>query len=90
MQDKEEAGAASVDYLMYSGYIVLAYFWAQAAVAAEKKLEAGEGDTVFLQAKLFTARFYFERLLPRTRSLAVTMLSGADNLMDLDEEHFAL
>lgn len=90
MQDKEEAGAASVDYLMYSGYIVLAYFWAQAAVAAEKKLEAGEGDTVFLQAKLFTARFYFERLLPRTRSLSVTMLSGADNLMDLNEEHFAL
>ncbi|MFK8075588.1 MAG: acyl-CoA dehydrogenase C-terminal domain-containing protein [Granulosicoccus sp.] len=90
MQDKQEAGAASVDYLMYSGYIVLAYFWAQAAVAAERKLEAGEGDTVFLQAKLFTARFYFERLLPRTRSLAVTMLSGADNLMDLDEEHFAL
>ena len=90
MQDKEEAGAASVDYLMYSGYIVLAHFWAQAAVAAEKQLEAGEGDAVFLQAKLFTARFYFERLLPRTQSLAVTMLSGADNLMELDEAHFAL
>jgi hypothetical protein len=89
LQDKEEAGAASVDYLMYSGYIVLGYFWAQAAVAADRQLEAGEGDTVFLEAKLFTARFYMERLLPRTRSLAATMLSGADNLMDLDEEHFA-
>ena len=89
LQDKEEAGAASVDYLMYSGYIVLAYFWAQAAVAAHRQLEAGEGDTVFLEAKLFTARFYMERLLPKTRSLAATMLSGADNLMDLDEEHFA-
>lgn len=89
LQDKEEAGAASVDYLMYSGYIVLGYFWAQAAVAAHKQLEAGEGDTVFLEAKLFTARFYMERLLPRTRSLAATMLSGADNLMDLDEAHFA-
>lgn len=90
LQDKEEAGAASVDYLMYSGYIVLAYFWARAAVAAERQLEAGEGDAVFLRAKLFTARFYMERLLPRTHSLAVTMLSGADNLMDLDEAHFAL
>lgn len=88
LQDKEEAGAASVDYLMYSGYIVLGYFWAQAAVAAHRQLEAGEGDTVFLEAKLFTARFYMERLLPRTRSLAATMLSGADNLMDLDEAHF--
>jgi alkylation response protein AidB-like acyl-CoA dehydrogenase len=89
IQDKEEAGAASVDYLMYSGYIVLGYFWAQAAVAAHRQLEAGKGDTVFLEAKLFTARFYMERLLPKTRSLAATMLSGADNLMDLDEEHFA-
>ncbi len=90
IQDKEEAGAASVDYLMYSGYIVMAYFWAQAAVAAERKLEAGEGDAVFLRAKLFTARFYMERLLPRTSTLAITMVSGADNLMDLDEAHFAL
>lgn len=90
LQDKEEAGAASVDYLMYSGYVVLGYFWAQAAVAADRQLETGEGDAVFLRAKLFTARFYMERLLPRTRSLATTMLSGADNLMDLDEAHFAL
>lgn len=90
LQDREEAGAASVDYLMYSGYVVLAYFWAQAAVAAHHQLQAGEGDAVFLRAKLFTARFYMERLSPRTRSLAVTMLSGADNLMDLDAAHFAL
>ena len=90
VQDKEEAGAASVDYLMYSGYVVMAYFWAKAAVAAHQQLEAGEGDAIFLRAKMFTARFYMERLLPRTHSLAATMLSGADNLMDLDEAHFAL
>lgn len=89
LQDKEEAGAASVDYLMFSGYVVLAWFWARAAVAAELKLQAGEGDAVFLRAKQLTARFYMERLLPRTQTLAVTMLSGADNLMDLDEAHFA-
>lgn len=90
LQDKEEAGAASVDYLMYSGYVVLAYFWAKAAVAAHQQLAADEGDATFLRAKLFTARFYMERLLPRTHTLAATMLSGADNLMDLDEAHFAL
>lgn len=89
VQDKEEAGAASVDYLMYSGYIVMGFFWAKAAAAAHRQLEAGEGDATFLRAKLFTARFYMERLLPRTQSLATTMLSGADNLMDLNEAHFA-
>ena len=90
LQNKEEAGAASVDYLMYSGYVVMGYFWAQAAAEANRQLEAGIGDATSLRAKLFTARFYMERLLPRTRSLAQTMLSGADNLMDLDEAHFAL
>lgn len=90
LQDKEEAGAASVDYLMYSGYVVLAFFWAKAAVAAHQQLESGEGDATFLRAKLFTARFYMERLLPRTQTLSATMLSGADNLMDLDEAHFSL
>ncbi len=89
LQDREEAGAASVDYLMYAGYVVLAWFHAQAAAEAERQLAAGIGDAAFLSAKLFTARFYFERILPRTRAHAATMLSGADNLMDLDEAHFA-
>ncbi|PID62012.1 MAG: acyl-CoA dehydrogenase [Gammaproteobacteria bacterium] len=88
LQDPEEAGAASVDYLMYSGYVVLAFFWAQAAATAQRMLDVDEGDVSFLSAKLFTARFYYQRLLPRTRSLADTMLSGADNLMGLDEDHF--
>jgi len=89
LQDKDEAGAASVDYLMYSGYLVLAWFHARAAAEAERQLDAGQGDAAFLAAKRFTARFYFERILPRTRAHAATMLAGADNLMDLDEAHFA-
>ncbi|MCV6588209.1 MAG: acyl-CoA dehydrogenase C-terminal domain-containing protein [Marinobacterium sp.] len=88
MQNRDEVGAASVDYLMYSGYITLAYLWARMAAVAASKLAAGEGDADFYQAKLTTARFYFERLLPRTRSLVATMESGADNLMALDEAHF--
>jgi len=37
---------------------------------------------------LATAQFYFERLLPRTDSLAKTILSGANNLMALEEAAF--
>ncbi|WP_415885773.1 acyl-CoA dehydrogenase C-terminal domain-containing protein [Neptuniibacter sp. QD37_6] len=89
MQNRDEVGAASVDYLMYSGYVVLGYFWARMAKVAQEKLAEGEGDAAFYQAKLTTARFYFQRILPRTRSLVETMQSGADNLMDMDQEHFA-
>jgi hypothetical protein len=60
-----------------------------ARLAAEK-LAAGTSEEAFYKAKLQTARFYFERILPRTRTHAATMLSGANNLMDLAEEDFAL
>ena len=83
-----ELGAASVDYLMYSGYVVVGYFWLQMAVVAQQKLDDGTGDPEFYKAKLHTAKFYFDRLLTRTRSLVSSMESGADNLMNMEEEQF--
>ena len=90
MKDREEVGAASVDYVMYSGYACLAYFWADMARVAAEKLAAGTDEEGFYKAKLQTARFYFERILPRTRALVATMLSGANNLMEMADEDFAL
>ncbi|CAH0991908.1 3-methylmercaptopropionyl-CoA dehydrogenase [Sinobacterium norvegicum] len=87
-ENPDEAGSASVDYLMYSGYAVFAYIWAKMAKVAQDKLEAGEGDAAYYEAKLKTANFYFSRILPRTESLATTMVSGADVLMAMDEEEF--
>jgi hypothetical protein len=89
MSNPDEAGAAAVDYLMYSGYVVLAYFWAQMAVVAKDKIAAGDGDTAFYEAKLHTAHFYFDRLLPRTAAHKEALLSGADNLMAMPEAMFA-
>ena len=83
-----ELGAASVDYLMYSGYVVVGYFWLQMAVVAQQKLDEGTSDPEFYQAKLHTTKFYFDRLLTRSRSLVSAMESGADNLMNMEEEQF--
>ena len=83
-----ELGAASVDYLMYSGYVVVGYFWLRMAVVAQQKLDEGTSDPEFYQAKLHTTKFYFDRLLTRTRSLVSAMESGADNLMNMEEEQF--
>ncbi|WP_241357405.1 acyl-CoA dehydrogenase C-terminal domain-containing protein, partial [Escherichia coli] len=44
MKDREEVGAAPVDYLMYSGYACLAYFWADMVRLAAEKLAAGPGE----------------------------------------------
>ncbi|MDO6462320.1 acyl-CoA dehydrogenase C-terminal domain-containing protein [Granulosicoccaceae sp. 1_MG-2023] len=88
-KNRNEVGAASVDYLMYSGYVTLAWFWARMAVQAQQALDAGTDEADFYRAKLSTAQFYFERILPRTRALAETIRAGADGLMSLDAEHFA-
>jgi len=90
MANADEAGAAAVDYLMYAGYVTLGYFWARMAVVAQAKLAAGEGDKAFYEAKLHTARFYFQRLLPRADAHRAALQSGADNLMAMPEALFAL
>lgn len=90
MKDREEVGAASVDYCMYSGYITLAYFWARMAQVAQQKLAEGTDEEAFYKAKLQTATFYFERILPRTKAHAEMMLAGAGSLMAMDEEQFFL
>jgi alkylation response protein AidB-like acyl-CoA dehydrogenase len=87
-KNPDAAGAAAVDYLMYSGYVTLAYFWARMAVLAKEKIAQADGDVSFYEAKLMTARFYFERILPRTLSLKATMLSSPDNVMLMPEEMF--
>ncbi|GAB1256131.1 phenylacyl-CoA dehydrogenase [Aurantivibrio plasticivorans] len=88
MQNMDELGGASFDYMMYSGYITLAYFWARAAEVAQEKLKEGV-ETEFYQAKLDTATFYYRRILPRTLSLVATIKDGVDSLMTLDQERFA-
>ena len=86
MKNPDEVGAAAVDYLMYSGYIVLAYLWLRMAVAAQAQVE----DAAFAQAKLATCDFYFKRLLPRTATHRAAVEAGSECLMSLPAESFAL
>ena len=88
MKNRDEVGSASVDYLMYSGYVTLAYIWAKMAQVAQAALANGTSEEDFYKAKLTTARFYFTRILPRTNYHAESMVAGADTLMDLADEHF--
>ena len=88
LENPDEAGAASVDYLMFSGYACLAYFWAMAAAKAQEALSSETTDTDFYDAKLSTATFYFERILPRTLTHEASILSGAANLMTIPPQQF--
>jgi hypothetical protein len=90
MENPDEAGAASVDYLMLGGYIVLGYMWAQMAKVAQQKLAEGSNDEAFYTAKLQTAQFYFQKIMPRTLTHLAAAYAGADVVMAMDESSFIL
>jgi hypothetical protein len=89
MGNQDEAGAAAVDYLRVVGHLVFAYFWARMAQLALAHI-ADDGAKVdpFYKAKLATARFYFQRLLPETAFHIRAARSGAKNLTEFDAEWF--
>ncbi len=89
--DRESVGSASVDYLMYSGYVMMAYFWALQADKSAELLRSGKGEESddFYHAKIQTAEFYFKRLLPRASSHKTCALAATRSVMQMDKEHFA-
>ena len=82
--DPDEIGSAAVDYLMYSGYVTMAYVWARMARAA-----TDAGDDPFHRGKIKTASFFYQRLLPRAEAHRQALLAGAQPLMSITEIEMA-
>lgn len=87
LQDHDEVGAAAYDFLMYSGYVCLAYFWLRMADAA--RADGLEVDPRFLSAKQKTATFYFDRLLPRAQFHKVAMQAGKAALSSFEDDQWS-
>jgi len=87
MENPDELGAASVDYLMYGGYVITAFMWLRMAEAAAQKIAEGDTNPLY-PAKLATAQFYFQRVLPRIETHKAAMLAGCGEMMNLTEEQF--
>jgi len=85
--DPALAGSISVNFLMLCGYLCGGWLMARSALRARALLEAG-GDAQFLEAKLTTARFYAEHLLPRTQSLLAAIRAGSGSIMALSDAQF--
>ncbi len=88
LKDPEEAGAAATDYLRQLGLTAIAYCFAKGARIAAQHLAAADGDAEFYQAKINTARFFFDRILPQTAACYLTIKSGKASLMAMDEASF--
>ncbi|NCT81945.1 MAG: acyl-CoA dehydrogenase [Comamonadaceae bacterium] len=79
------AYAGSVPYLMLAGNLVAGWQLARALIAAEDALAT---DKEFMAAKITTARFYAEHILPRTAALRAAIVDGADSVTELSLEAF--
>ena len=86
LADAEEAGAAAADYLRLFALVALAYMWARAAQVALAHVE--DDETGFYGAKLATARFFMDRLLPEAGGLFAAVMSGKRSLMDFPDDAF--
>lgn len=88
MKNADEVNAAAVDYLMFAGYVTVAYFWAKASVACDVAIEAGTTEEEFYKSKISTAEFYFQRIMPRTLAHEAAIKNGVESLMLIDEANF--
>ncbi len=82
----DNAGAGATDYMHLLGLVVLGYMWCQIAAAAHRRL--ANDDSGRMNAKLVTARFFMERMLPETATHLARIQSGAASLMELPAEAF--
>jgi hypothetical protein len=83
MQDPEQAGSAATPYLRLMALTVIAWLWSRKALEAQRQLDAGEGNTALMTAKLVTCRFYFEKILPEIGGLSADIASGKESVMGL-------
>ncbi|WP_298672721.1 acyl-CoA dehydrogenase C-terminal domain-containing protein [uncultured Sphingomonas sp.] len=88
LSNPNNIGAGAVPYMHLTGLVAVGLMWLRMASAAARLKAAGEGDAAFLDAKLVTARFFAERMLPEAGSLRRQIEGGADAVMALPPEMF--
>ncbi len=88
MAKPDNAGAGATDYMHMFGLVALGYMWCRIAAAAQTKLPDANGAAAHYNAKLVTARFFMERMLPETAAHLARIQSGAASMMELPAEAF--
>jgi len=88
MAKPDNAGAGSYDYMHLFGLVALGYMWCKIAEAAIAKLPKANGAAARLNAKLVTARFFMDRMLPETATRLARIKSGAASTMELADDAF--
>lgn len=88
MKNRDEAGAASTDYLRMFALAVMAFCWLRMIKVSQEKIAAGEGNKKFYETKIKTGRFFFEKMMPEINARFTSLSSGSASMMALKEDEF--
>jgi alkylation response protein AidB-like acyl-CoA dehydrogenase len=88
MEDPNQVGAGAYHYMHLMGIVSLGLMWLRMARASSAVLANGAEDRGFHEAKLITARFFAERIMPEAGALRRKIEAGAETVMALPVEAF--
>ena len=77
--EKDDVSAAANDYLKTLGYVSIAYSWIK---VLEVSFADYETNKEFYEDKIKTAKFYFDKVLPRAEFHYKSAISGSSNIMN--------
>jgi alkylation response protein AidB-like acyl-CoA dehydrogenase len=80
--------AGSVVYLKLAGIVLGGWQMARAALVAQAKLDAGEGDANFYRAKVTTARFFADHFLSQADGMRHAIVEGSPGVLALPADQF--
>ncbi|MBC7519887.1 MAG: acyl-CoA dehydrogenase, partial [Sandarakinorhabdus sp.] len=85
----DDIAAGATPYLRMMGITIGGWLLAKQALVASAHLKSGSGDPKFLNAKIATARFFAEQILPQVGALSGPVTRGAASLYAISEEDLA-
>ena len=77
--DKDDVSAAANDYLKTLGFVSVAYAWIKVLDTSFKNYDENKN---FYDEKINTAKFYFDKVLPRAEQHYKSAISGSSNIMN--------
>jgi alkylation response protein AidB-like acyl-CoA dehydrogenase len=89
IQDPRDALAGATPYLRMFSLVTAGWLMAKQALVAHQALADGTGDADANQAKLTTARFFCEQILPQVHGLAAPVTAGHAPLYELSAAQLA-
>ncbi len=88
LENPDNAGAVSLDYLHLFGLVAFGYVWTEMAILSSEKIASGDGDKNFYENKLITGRYFMEKMLPETKAHLARVKTGAEPVMALAADAF--